>query len=248
MSELNNTIKPWLLANGFKEVNDLPKEVSDYTWDYVYTDNKLYIYFDATDEEVCAGFCNGYKHKSLHIADVEQVIAYFTEHGKAPVEKTKELAPNNSTQHIQQRDIPYTRKDVAAKLNSMGYNQCNWTTRTLQVKDKQGNMLGVAYSHMPNFEAVIEAMIGEKLELRKPKFGAEEAVKMLLDDGWQNDEHSIAEKGYFTLNTNEDMLSIYIAKKRANIQISALELNEHNIGVVIKIAQLSKQFKSSSND
>ena len=87
MSELNNTIKPWLLANGFKEVNDLPKEVSYHTWDYVYTDNELYIYFDATDSEVFAASNNGDVHE-LYAEDAEEVVAYFKQHGKAPEQET----------------------------------------------------------------------------------------------------------------------------------------------------------------
>jgi hypothetical protein len=74
MSELNNAIKPWLLANGFEEVDELPEEVNYDSWDYKYSNGEACIYFDEKDYIILARLNDGSIHK-LHASDVSDVIA-----------------------------------------------------------------------------------------------------------------------------------------------------------------------------
>lgn len=89
MSKLNDAIKPWLLANGFKEIEELPEYISSYDWSYKYHDDKcFYVFFDWD-----YGYVNmrsNIGHYELDGANAEQVIAFFKEHGKVPEQQTKQ--------------------------------------------------------------------------------------------------------------------------------------------------------------
>lgn len=89
MSKLNDAIKPWLLANDFKEKDKLKFRPNGCSWDYIYYNGEYYIYFDEWHRSINARYNDGEQHR-LFDATAEQVIAYFTEYSKAPEQETKQ--------------------------------------------------------------------------------------------------------------------------------------------------------------
>jgi hypothetical protein len=99
MSELNDAIRPWLLANGFEEYDETDNWMADFYWDNIYynDDYNLYILFDNHYETIRAYSCNGETHIPLDDATANEVIAYFTKYGNIPQESSINTAPNTAT-------------------------------------------------------------------------------------------------------------------------------------------------------
>ena len=123
MSKLNDAIKPWLLANGFKEIDAIPEDATEYDWDYQYHNGEYYIYFDEGMEEVKACYDDSTIHE-LWDATSEQVISYFTEHGNIPKQ-----VPEQSDKLLAQQMWDYLLSIGFEKIDSNDVRlgtQTNW--------------------------------------------------------------------------------------------------------------------------
>lgn len=90
MSKLNDAIKPWLLANGFYTIDELPDYLTDDYVDYMYYNDEFYIYFKEGDMLINA-VDEDYNIQFLNYESAEQVIAYFKQHGNIPEQETKQV-------------------------------------------------------------------------------------------------------------------------------------------------------------
>lgn len=123
MSELNDAIKPILIANGYEKIDELPDGVSDFAWNYQYSNGVDYIYFDEQNIAVCSKHNNDVNHQ-LHGADANEVIAYFTKHSKAPAQHiTKPPFAAQMWQHLLDAGFsPISGGDERLGLAALG----NW--------------------------------------------------------------------------------------------------------------------------
>jgi hypothetical protein len=118
MSALNDAIKNVLLTNGFEQVNDMPDNVGfGNKWDYIYFNGEFYIFFDNHYNVIAARCATGHMHE-LYSADADGVIAYFTEHGKAPKQATINTAPDTAVSNEGRTMSPLEHEQYGRDLNN----------------------------------------------------------------------------------------------------------------------------------
>lgn len=213
MSKLNDEIKPWLLVNGFKEIDGIPRNVTHYTWDYQYHNSEYFVYFDEGETCIKARYHNDTSH-ALWLVSAEQVIAYFTKHGKAPE------SANTQQEHQKQNSINDTHNNTSNSITRQNIRQViyyNKTLRTLgdvdyvqlpdnnciRLYDKYDNMLCDISLNNPSWLQYIELFTGKLLPLQSDAT-VQQLSDMLCDYDWQNLKEFAA---YITNNNGDAQLS-----------------------------------------